>query len=117
MYRASCADCGDVLIRAEESSLHVAGRRKSWRCTFRCPVCRLDRLWSVPVAAGHLLMAGGARVTVEPVPFAGHETSCPPAHRALELDDVIVFHELLSGDGWFDQLVQGRDSHTGHRSC
>ena len=65
IYRANCADCGEVVIRAAESSLHVTGPQSSWRCTFSCPVCRRDALWPISAGAGHLLVAGGAQVTVQ----------------------------------------------------
>jgi hypothetical protein len=115
LYRANCAVCGVVVIRADESSLQVAGPQTSWRCTFRCPVCRRDTLWPVPAGAGHLLVASGALVTEKAV-LVGEWEECTPlppapdrtlqAARTLDLDDVIDFHELLSGDGWFDQLLQ-----------
>jgi hypothetical protein len=103
LYTAECTFCGQVVIRADESSLQVAGRRKTWGCTFRCPVCRRDTRSDVPVSAGHVLVASGARVTHEPVPC---EPPPPGADRKLQLDDLIDFHTLLSGDAWFDRLVQ-----------
>ena len=109
MYKANCAVCGEVVIRADESSLHVAGPRASWRCTFRCPVCRRETLLPVPAGASHLLMAGGARVTIQPDPSAEREQP-RPADRALVLDDLIDLHALLDGDGWFDQLLQSGHS-------
>ena len=114
IYRASCAVCGPVMIRADDSSLHVAGPQASWRCTFSCPICRRDTLWPISAGARHLLVAGGAhvavQVTVGTVPVT-HRLPPPPAadDRPLELDDLIDLHELLAGDGWFDQLV-----HSGH---
>jgi hypothetical protein len=112
VFKANCADCGEVVIRADESSLHVAGPQTSWRCTFHCPVCRRETVWPVPEGAGHLLVARGARVTIEPVPSAQCEPPLPTAartpqtDRTLQLDDLIDFHALLSGDDWFDQLLQ-----------
>jgi hypothetical protein len=112
VYRANCDVCGEVVIRADESSLHVTGPQTSWRCTFHCPVCRRETLWPVPEGAGHLLVASGARVTIEPVPCAEYEPPppaadrAPPADRTLQLDDLIDFHVLLSGDDWFDQLLR-----------
>jgi hypothetical protein len=125
IYRASCAVCGEVVIRADESVLHLAGPQKSWRCTFRCPVCRRDTMWSVPAGASHLLVAGGAQVTVKAVPVAECKECEPPppaadrtpqTDRTLQLDDVIDFHTLLSGDDWFDQLVQSGHSPNGPSS-
>ena len=119
IYRASCALCGEVVIRADESSLHVTGPQKSWRCTFRCPVCRRETRWPVPAGANHLLVAGGAQVTdtsVTAAPFADCEPPRPAAVRQLQLDDVIDLHELLAGDGWFDQLLQSGRSPRGHSS-
>ena len=124
MYRANCDSCGEVVIRAEESSVHVAGPQTSWQCTFRCPVCRRDTLWPVPAGASYLLVAGGAQVTLETVPAtikrvaAGQredsdewKRSLPDTDRKLQLDDVIDFHELLlSDDDWWDQLVQSADN-------
>jgi hypothetical protein len=115
VYQANCADCGAVVIRADESSLHASGPQASWRCTFTCPVCQRDTLWVVPAGASHLLVAGGARVTTEPVPCAVCEPT-PPADRALHLDDVIDFHELLAGDTWFDQLLESGHSSVGRSS-
>ena len=125
IYRASCAVCGEVVIRADQSSLHLSGPQTSWRCTFRCPVCRRDTLWSVPAGASHLLVAGGAQVIVSAVPVAERERGeqpppaadrTPQSDRTLQLDDVIDFHALLSGDDWFDQLVQSGHSPNGHSS-
>ena len=120
LYKASCAVCGEVVIRADESSLHLAGPPSSWRCAFRCPVCRRETLWSVPEGASHLLVAAGAQVvTVSAVAVTDcEECEQPPpaAGPRLQLDDVIDFHELLSGDAWFDQLVQSGQSQSGHSS-
>ena len=107
IYRANCALCGEVVIRADESSLHVTGPQRSWRCTFRCPVCRRDTRWPVPAGASHLLVAGGAQVSDNAVPVPAFEPPRPAFGRQLQLDDVIDLHELLAGDGWFDQLAQG----------
>lgn len=118
LYKANCAVCGEVVIRADESSLHLTGPQSSWRCTFSCPVCRRDTLWPVPAGASHLLVAAGAQVTVKAVAVTDCEECEPPtpaAGRKLQLDDLIDFHELLSGDAWFDQLVQsghGPDRHS-----
>ena len=114
LYRTSCTVCGEVVIRADESSLHVAGPTTSWRCTFTCPVCQLPTLLDLPVGAGQLLVASGARVTIEAVSAAAHEPRPSTADRRLQLDDVIDFHALLSGDAWFDQLIQSGDSPIGH---
>jgi len=118
IYRANCADCGEVVIRAAESSLHVTGPQSSWRCTFSCPVCRRDALWPISAGAGHLLVAGGAQVTVQVavqlVPVTHRLPPPPAAGRELQLDDLIDFHELLAGDGWFDQLIESRQSPRGH---
>ena len=114
MYRTNCAVCGEVVIRANESALHVAGPQTSWRCTFRCPVCRRETRLPVPVGASHLLVAGGARVTIEATPGAGCEQPPAAADRPLELDDLIDLHTLLDGDAWFDQLVQSGHSPDGH---
>ena len=114
LYRADCALCGEVVIRADESSLHVAGPTTSWRCTFTCPVCQVPTLLDLPAGAGHLLVASGARVTIEAVSSAAREPRPPAADRELQLDDVIDFHDLLSGDAWFDQLIQSGDSPIGH---
>jgi hypothetical protein len=114
LYNANCAVCGEVVIRADESSLHLAGAPSSWRCTFRCPVCRRDTLWPVPAGACHLLVAAGAQVTARAVAVTDCEPPPPAAGRKLQLDDVIDFHELLSGDAWFDQLVQSGLRPDGH---
>jgi hypothetical protein len=119
VYKAHCADCGEVVIRADESSLRADGPQNSWQCTFRCPVCRRETLWPVPAGASHLLVAGGAHVTVTAVPVAACEPPPPATYRTpqtgrtLELDDVIDFHALLSGDDWFDQLLQSVHSPNG----
>jgi hypothetical protein len=105
VYKANCAVCGEVVIRADESSLHLAGPEASWRCTFRCPVCRREAPLPVPAGARHLLVAGGARVTIQPDPSEGCEQP-PPADPVLVLDDLIDLHALLDGDAWFDQLLQ-----------
>ena len=78
IYRASCATCGEVVIRADESSLHMAGPKTSWQCTFRCPVCRRDTLWPVPAGASHLLAAGGAQVTARTEPAMDFEPHSLP---------------------------------------
>jgi hypothetical protein len=106
LYRADCTFCGPVVVRADEAILHVAARQRIWVCAFRCPVCQREARWAVPVSAGHVLVASGARVTVEPVPVAQLEPVPPGADRKLQPDDLIEFHALLCGDAWFDQLVQ-----------
>src|SRR6185436_15968219 len=108
IYIASCATCGEVAVRADESFLHVAGPQASWRCTFSCPVCRRDTLWPISAGARHLLVAGGAHVAVQvtvksvpvkTVPETHRLPPAPAAGRPLQPDDLIDFHELLAGEG------------------
>ena len=63
IYRASCALCGEVVIRADESV--PAYDRAADILAMHLPLPGLPprHRWPIPAGASHLLVAGGAQVT------------------------------------------------------
>jgi hypothetical protein len=84
--RLRCADCGEVTLPATEVSVSGTAEPGRVTCTFRCPVCGGASEQGCDVAAGRLLLLGGARVrpAAAPVP--------PP----LGLADIVLLRELLN---------------------
>ena len=101
--RATCPTCGEVGLTPDEVELHVdpTGHRQASYC-FDCPSCL--ELISKPADERivRLLASGGVPVRE----WAPVEEARSPQHPPLTPDDLLDFHELLRGDGWFDDVIE-----------
>lgn len=86
--KASCPQCGDVTLRADEVSVHVRTGDLPSFYAFTCPRCRADirKLASEAVVA--LLMSGGVTAHGWSVPAEAQEHHDGPP---LGYDDLLDF--------------------------
>ena len=101
--RAQCPACGDVKLQIHDLTVLVCADEVtpgSYR--FRCPLCdeTVNRAASARIV--DLLVSAGAPHELWRWPA---ELSERPDGPTLTPDDLLDLHVLLSGDGWFDELV------------
>ena len=90
--RATCPDCGTVVLTASQGSIRILGDDDSGSFVFPCPSCSRTVTMVVESRLLDVLVSCGVPV----------ETSdCPP----FDEDDVRAFCELLATDDWFAPLA------------
>lgn len=104
--KATCPTCGEVALTPEDIELRVdeSGAEGSFY-GFACPGCASDVRKPADERVVRLLVSGGVPalpVRQEPRPVRLRDRF---DHPALTHDDLLDFHQLLGGDGWFDALL------------
>lgn len=100
--RATCGDCGDVELTSAEVSVRVCIDDNSGSYTFRCPRCTMAVVKTAEPRIVELLVASGVRMSTWSLPL---ELSEPRMGSPITHDDLLDFHEILSGDdSWIDRL-------------
>jgi predicted RNA-binding Zn-ribbon protein involved in translation (DUF1610 family) len=91
----TCADCGDVVIPAEECDLQVMHDRRH-SVAYPCPSCGRRDVFTVSASLAEVLRAVG---------FIAHRASAPrelleprPLGPPFTWDDLLSFHEQLARD-------------------
>lgn len=107
--RASCGDCGDVELRVADVEVRLRDDEEAGTYVFRCPECSMAVVKDAEPRVVDLLVASGVVLTRWSLPAEVHERRSGPAFTH---DDLLDFHELLSTDRWYDQLL-GSTSHLG----
>lgn len=99
--KASCPDCGDVILATGDLSVVVQAGTDQTSYVFRCPGCRLATSQPAAMRVVELLVVSGVQLRMVDVPAEAAE-----AHEGAPLcaDDLLDFHLLLQEDGWFDRL-------------
>jgi hypothetical protein len=101
--RAQCPACGDVKLQIHDLTVRVCADEVtpgSYR--FRCPLCEETVHRAASARIIDLLVSAGAPHELWRWPA---ELSERPDGPTLTPDDLLDLHVLLSGDGWFDELV------------
>lgn len=102
MIRASCADCGDVELTTSDVVVRVCSHDDTSTYVFRCPECRRSVVKPAERRIVDLLVASGVDLQTWTLPAEMYEPRpCVP----ITHDDLIDFHRLLQGQGWFDELL------------
>lgn len=115
--RAVCNSCNaQVDLRPAEIAAHVPDDshedRHEGSYAFRCSSCRTFVVKPADDRVIGLLVAGGVEISSsDAAPWAHlrHPEAPLPTGRALTLDDLIAFHELLETDDWFSMLAGSDD--------
>ena len=105
--RASCPDCGDVELTTQDMTVRVCADDNRGSYTFRCPECTMTVSKAAEQRIIDLLVSSGVRVEHWTLPLELRER---PVGVPLTHDDLLSFHELLQGDGWFatvSSMVEG----------
>jgi predicted RNA-binding Zn-ribbon protein involved in translation (DUF1610 family) len=100
--KATCPTCGEVSLTPVDIELRVdRGEPSDSSYAFTCPSCLSQVRKPADERIVRLLVGGGvSMVEVDSSP----RFDWPP----LTHDDLLDFHMLLQGDGWFDQLEGAR---------
>ena len=108
--RATCPECGEVDLTPDDIRLTVIRGEglpigPDSHYTFRCPGCEQPVNKPADERIARLLTTGGVSVTVveDRSDLPGHPES-PIVGPGFTYDDLLDFHLLLAGDGWFELL-------------
>jgi hypothetical protein len=101
VIRASCGDCGDVELGAQDLTVRVCLADDSGTYVFRCPSCSLPVVKPAERRIVDLLVASGVPFETWDLPA---ELSEERPEGELTHDDLIDFHQMLQGDDWMDDL-------------
>jgi hypothetical protein len=109
--KATCPDCGEVDLTADDILLRIATGEGSNTYGFSCPSCSEFVEKPADERVIRLLLSGGVMPMLVHVPAEALEPrSGPPINH----NDLLEFHELLEGDEWFTQLsASNLDDFTG----
>ncbi len=101
--KATCPDCGEVDLTADDILLRIGSATASnTTYGFSCPGCQEFVEKPADERVVRLLLSGGVMPMLVHVPAEALETKQGPA---IDYDDILAFHELLEQDDWFDDLV------------
>ncbi|HVE64190.1 MAG TPA: hypothetical protein VNB94_10350 [Mycobacteriales bacterium] len=91
--KATCPDCGEVELTAEQVVLMVCNSAPQSYYTFECGQCRLDVRKPADDHVVSLLLSGGVQAVVWEIPAEALEPHDGPA---ISYDDVLDFALKLS---------------------
>lgn len=111
--RAKCPQCGEVDLRPHDIQLEIVrtfvgevADGSNYR--FLCPDCQEIVTKPADERIARLLATGGVPITVSGDELidrlANEHPEFPPDGPAFTHDDLLDFHLLLEGDGWFTTL-------------
>lgn len=102
--RATCGDCGDVELGADEVRVRVCADDESSSYLFRCPACRMAVVKPAQRRIVELLVAAGVALSTWSRPAELSEarsTSGPITH-----DELLDFHQRLHHDETWDEALR-----------
>jgi len=100
--RATCPTCGDVELTTKDVTVRVCAADNSGSYSFQCPSCRMMVAKEAEARIVDLLVSSGVTMLVWQLPAELFE---PRGGEPLTWDDLLDFHDLLTGDGWFEQVL------------
>ena len=103
LIRATCGECGNVELGTRDVVVRLCEDDDSGTYVFRCPRCAQPVVHSADRPTIDLLVSAGVRLEVWNMPAELAEPR--PLGAPFADDDLIDFHELLTGSAWFDDLL------------
>ncbi len=105
-FTLHCPLCAaELTLTARRLMVRVdAGSATSGEVLFTCLSCRQTSSVTVDVNAVAALLSGGVTYLSMSEPRVEHPEA-PPAGPPLTHDDLLDLHAELTGDSWFDQVV------------
>jgi predicted RNA-binding Zn-ribbon protein involved in translation (DUF1610 family) len=103
--KATCPDCGEVDLTADDILLRIGPSKAVNTYGFSCPDCGDFVQKTADDRVVRLLLSGGVVPVPVHVPAEALESREGPV---INHDDLLDFHQLLKSDDWFDQLVDNR---------
>jgi hypothetical protein len=105
--KATCPDCGEVDLTADDILLRVGARASVNTYGFSCPKCHEFVEKPADERVIRLLLSGGVMPTLVHVPA---EILEPRQGPPIDYDDILNFHETLQNESWFEQLLSDHRS-------
>ena len=105
VVRATCETCGEIELVPQDVVVRVCLDDQRASYYFSCPTCAALIARPVGSRLVELLASSGSSVALWHLP--AELTEAHPVGR-LTHDDLLDFHELLSGDDWIDALIADR---------
>ena len=100
--RATCSTCGDVELSSDDMQVLVCNTDKSAAYAFRCPVCRLMITKPTDHRVVDVLVSSGVVMRSWDMPAEMLEVHAGPA---IDWDDILEFHFLLSEEGGVERAL------------
>lgn len=100
--RATCPDCGDVVLPREAMQVRVCAEDRSGSYCFRCPNCSVNVAKPAEDRIVQLLVAGGVELKIWHVPAELFEAVSGPA---INHDDLLDFHLELQAEDWMEKIL------------
>ncbi|MBX7159147.1 MAG: hypothetical protein K1X95_02550 [Acidimicrobiia bacterium] len=100
--RATCPDCGDVVLPREDMQVRICAEDRSGSYCFRCPSCGVSVSKPAEDRIVQLLVAGGVELKIWHVPAELFETVSGPA---INHDDLLDFHLQLQDESWMEKIL------------
>jgi len=100
--KATCPDCGEVDLTAEDVLLRIGATRSVNSYGFTCPDCAEFVEKPADERVVRLLLSGGVVPVPVHVPAEALEIHVGPP---INHNDILEFHELLESNDWFHLLV------------
>lgn len=102
LIRATCSDCGDVELRSRDLQVRICTDSGAGTYMFRCPACRMTEVKPADDQVIDILAAAGVACVEWRLPA---ELSERPVGEPINHDDVLDFHDLMSGEDWYASLA------------
>ena len=102
LIRATCSECGDVELRSRDLRVRLCSDTGAGTYLFRCPVCRMTEVKDADDQVVDILVAAGVRCVEWRLPAELLER---PVGAPINHDDVLDFHDLLTGEDWYQTLA------------
>ena len=93
--RATCPDCGDVVVTREDMRVRICAEDSSGSYQFPCPSCDSSVVRDAEERIIQLLLAGGVEADVWHLPAEIFER---PSGPPISHDELLDFHAALSDD-------------------
>lgn len=103
--RASCFDCGDVILTPDEFLVRLCADDNTAQYTFTCSLCGKEVAKEASPRIVEELVIAGVDLEVWRLPAELAEHPAKDAPRISE-DDLLEFHNLLQQEDWFDRVVE-----------
>lgn len=101
--KATCPSCGEISLTADDITLRIGSASASNCYGFDCPDCGDFVEKPADERIVRLLLSGGVMPVLTHVPAEALEPRTGPP---INYDDLLAFHEKLSGDDWFEELLR-----------
>ncbi len=112
--KASCSDCGNINLMADEVHIRICEDTNAGDLAFRCPTCRVTNVKHLEVRVIDLLVASGVSWSTWRLPLELSEPK--PAGNPIDHDDLLAFHDALTDGVTWELALAELDAELGDAS-